>query len=262
MLTAATMNTYRIKHTPKEKIFLDQRSAATLIADQLRTNNGDPLKLVVYDDTIDEQPVTVDAAGKITRHGEVTERHVARFEIVIPEGTSMSPLQRTVYECAIQKFMDKEIYAVKPGETKPKAKISFQNFKYGDSEVGDPSGLWLAPIEVVPSVGEAYKIYGGAVNIHDPDKNIPDFQANFGCMNNDKNRMYDYTADFDNSQLKVTMYASIGTNEILGVEELVKTVGSTPDDVTWKMVSTDSTQTIISWDSPVIAKYTKEDVKR
>ena len=49
VLVAATMNTKRLEHEDKYQVFLDRRSAASLISDELKTDDSDPLRLVIYE---------------------------------------------------------------------------------------------------------------------------------------------------------------------------------------------------------------------
>ena len=246
VLTTATVNSYRMKHKPRQQEFLDQRSAATLIADELDTGSDKPMRLLIHEYGKKYQSVTVQKDGTVVVDPDaaVKSRQSIVFEVEMPDGMEMTALQRTVFETAILNFLRQN--SMKPGGL---VSISFKNFNYEGTDIADCSTMWLQPSEAFWNDPANKDPAGGSVNLESTDNVIPKFSTNFRSESRDGWK-YDYVADFGAySQLEVRMYASVGKNKNPAVEEIVEVSGGKHQKVT-----TNDKLTVISWTEPMIVK--------
>ena len=228
VLTAATMNAYRIKHHSDAQEFLDQRSAALLVLDELKMDSGTMI-LQVHDSIEKEDSGWLMPNGslKITKYNPPV--HKITFSVVEGE---MTAFQRTAYESAIRQYL-KDI------EDRPV--IILENFP--ETNVAN---LWLKEPE------GTFKVDGK----DNSDEVIADFEANFKCSPD-----FHYTVNFGPlTQMEVSMRASRpGVRKIPTVTEVTERTASgetPPHDKAKpaKQVSTTTKLTTISWQIPRIEK--------
>lgn len=137
VLTAATANASRVRHLAKTQEFLNQKSAAMILCDELRVPEDAQLKLII----------------------RKTGNKDLRFSPSINKD-NMTPMQKVVYEAAVQRYL------VKNGLSSPNAVFdsSFHRTSLNQFWVKAPGSNWGAtrtqPIKITgPSVdGEAVEI--------------------------------------------------------------------------------------------------------
>ena len=244
VLTSSTVNAGRMKHTPKEKEFLNQRSAALLVAEELRTHSDTSIRMLIHEGTKKTQPVQIDKNGtyKVTGQATISSANV-QFEVCMPEGITMTALQRIVLESTVLNYLNENSISI----TDSSQVISFINFKYGDQEIHGINEFWLKP-----EAGAA-PVPSGTIDVASPVPEIDSFTVNYKSDTNDQN-LYDFVADFGTySQLSVRMVASKGSN----AEDKKNDIGASVeeiDTVNKQKVTTNTKLTVISWSEPMIVK--------
>ena len=240
VLTAATMNAYRIEHHSDAQDFLDQRSAALLVMDELKSESG-TMTLLIHDSIVKKDLVEVLPSGmmKITTPG--VPQHKITFSVV---GENMTAFQRTAYETAIRTYLS----GLSDSST---ATVILENFKYDGTDVNADT-MWMREAQ------GTFKVEGSLLDPADSESGkIADFEANFKCSSD-----YHYTVNFGAlTQMEISMRAAKpGVREIPTVKEVTER-DSYPSGVTEEykrahaqQVSTTTTLTTISWQQPRIEK--------
>lgn len=179
ILTAATANASRAKFQARQQDALNERSAATLIAGELKPEGGVQLKLTVYED-----------AGSI------------RFSV--SGGKHMTGMQRMVFESAIRSYL-------LSAESK---NVILEGFTYDTkNEAGgtvvkpitDLKDFWIPqPAALQGPVTGTFHLAGTSGEL-----SLADFDMKTSCTD------YNFTVTFgDTGSLKVTMPAYTGKKEI------------------------------------------------
>lgn len=240
VLTAATMNAYRIEHHSDAQDFLDQRSAALLVMDELKSESG-TMTLLIHDSIVKKDLVEVLPSGmmQITEPG--VPRHQVTFSVV---GENMTAFQRTAYETAVRTYLSN----MSDGSS---ATVILENFKYNGTDV-KPETMWMREAQ------GTFKVEGSLLDPADSaSEKIADFEANFKCDSD-----YHYTVNFGTlSQMEISMRASKpGVRKIPTVKEVTER-DSYPEGVSeeykrahGQQVSTTTKLTTISWQQPRIEK--------
>ena len=256
VLTAASMNTARIRNDSKQQEFMNERSAAMLIADELRVvvPSSDPsvapsygnMRLMIHEDHVTRQKVIVKANGDVVipENSAAKAKRALRFEVCLPEGAEMTAMQRTVIETTILNYMHQNGILPDTASTTPGDPFSivYDNFIYKGTPVTGYPNMWF---KLKVPVAGSVKLERSDLENSDPGKS---FTANF-ISDAKPGRLYDYVVDFgDYSQMKVVLYASVGKNVNPTVEEIV-THGEASEKVT-----TENKLTVISWTDPLIVK--------
>ena len=244
VLTSSTVNSGRMKHTPKEKEFLNQRSAALLVAEELRTNGDKSIRLMIHEGTVKKQPVVIEKNGtyKVTGQATISNANV-QFEVCMPEGVSMTALQRIALETTVLNYLNKNSISIADSSQV----ISFKNFKYADQEIHGINDFWLKP------EAGASPVPSGTIDVASPVPEIDSFTVNYKSDASDQN-LYDFIADFGSySQLYVRMIASKGSNAEGKKDNIAASVEEI-DTVNKQKVTTNTKLTVISWSEPMIVK--------
>lgn len=237
VLASATANAQRVAQMAEQQDFLLERSAALLVSDQLQLDNGDFLRMSVVDADKTIQPVIVHPNGSVTPNGEPTFERVITFQVLT--NTTPTPMHRLMLEATVWRYLLEN--QVTSDDT-----ILLQNFpgSTGTSTFFLQHGL--------PDDYTAYDGYevSGSMNVTATSSSvdIPDYIANFSCGRGEHN--YDFFVDFgENSQVRMTLDGYCGTTSpIQVVSPATETAAGTIQ------VTTDSTQTTISWENPLIEK--------
>ena len=179
VLTAATANASRAKFQARQQDDLNERSAATLIAGELKADDGVQLKLTVYEDA-----------------------SAIRFSV--SGGRHMTGMQRMVFESAIRSYL----------LSAEKKNVIIEGFTYDtknefggtvEKPVSDPKDFWIPqPAGLSGPVTGTFHLKGESGEL-----SLADFDMLISC------RDYNITVTFgENSSLKVTMPAYTGKKEI------------------------------------------------
>lgn len=252
VLAAATANGGRIAALKSDQQeYLNQRSAATLLSDELQINRP---KLTVEKKEVVKTTYAVGDGGVLTPTGSDTTKTID-FKV---NGNVTTPLQRILFESAILRYLkanDMDDYDVTiSGFTVAGANgsagteiSSIPDFRLYDSLKGENQD---------PECTLTVDLSEGSVGA---GKTVTNFSARVGCVgpapqNSDANKTvapYTFNVSFgDDAKLYLRMYAATGSpNEYtyetqepgLSSAELVK-------------VKTTTTTQTISWDPPEILK--------
>ena len=238
VLAAATANGYRVDHISDEGDYLEQRSAALLIADELRSDSTDHLLTVV--DVVQEVQRITFVNNVEVPVGDPVTYHTLSFQL--PLNLTMTSLQRAMYETAIWQYLSKN--AVDLNTTS----VEIQNFYYqtpsGTEHVTSLAHMWF---NTATTSGQI------TINGTKGGQEFTAFSAVFEC-DDSASMLYDFHVSFGNySQLKVMLAASAGgTNPTARRSHGVWTeIGGASYDA----LITETTRTYtIYWDAPEIQK--------
>ena len=252
VLAAATANGGRIAALKSDQQeYLNQRSAATLLSDELQINRP---KLTVEKKEVVRTTYTVSDGGVLTPTGSTTTKTI-NFKV---NGNVATQLQRVLFESAILRYLqanDMDDYAVTiSGFTVAGANgsagteiSSISDFRLYDSVKGENQDP-----ECTLTVGLSEGSVGAG-------KTVTNFSARVGCVgpapqNSDANKTvapYTFNVSFgEDAKLYLRMYAATGSPNEYTYE--TQEPGSS-SSVLVKVKTTTSTQTI-SWDPPEILK--------
>ena len=252
VLAAATANGGRIAALKSDQQeYLNQRSAATLLSDELQINRP---KLTVEKKEVVKTTYTVSDGGVLTPTGSTTTKTID-FKV---NGNVTTQLQRILFESAILRYLqanDMDDYAVTiSGFTVAGANgsagteiSSISDFRLYDSVKGENQD---------PECTLTVDLSKGSVGAGTP---VTNFSARVGCVgpapqNSDANKTvapYTFNVSFvDDAKLYLRMYAATGSPNEYTYE--TQEPGSSSTELV-KVKTTKTTQTI-SWDPPEILK--------
>ena len=237
VLSAAAANGSRVaKQAKDQQAYLSQRSAAIVIADELKGHPDDQLQMTVVEKTTETTvkiPGSADAKDKKTSVS--FELYPAEYldENNIKTVVTKTEFQKLLYEAAVDLYMStgsKNTYAVP----------TFKNFNFEQA--------YTYSFEAPKSALE--------LTVADAIDNDTEIKGSL-LVNSD----YDLRVDFlDGSKLSVFLNANVGTSEPVVVEsskeELVVEGSGEAVTTSTKVTTTKitTTTTIIRWDDPVIRK--------
>lgn len=252
VLAAATANGGRIAALKSDQQeYLNQRSAATLLSDELQINRP---KLTVTKKEVVRTTYAVGDGGVLTPTGSDTTKTID-FKV---NGNVTTQLQRVLFESAILRYLhanDMDDYAVTiSGFTVAGANgsagteiSSISDFRLYDSVKGENQD---------PECTLTVDLSEGSVGAGTP---VTNFSARVGCVgpapqNSDANKTvapYTFNVSFvDDAKLYLRMYAATGSPNEYTYE--TQEPGSSSSELV-KVKTTTTTQTI-SWDPPEILK--------
>lgn len=249
VLAAASENGYRVEHLSDQQQYLNERSAAALICDQLKTEDSKPLRLTIHEIESTIQYVTIADGGVVVPYGEVFTNESVTIQI--PANLNLTSLQRIALETAVWRYMKQA--GMNQYDT---GRISLSNFPAAAVDdfwcqfdlVGLNSENSSDPAEGSNPTSGADEICGtirveGSGNA----SRIRPFDVTFACGSGEN--LYDFTVDFgEYSQMNVVM------NGYSGTKDTVTTTAITTYNGKYAQITTQSTQTAISWENPVIEK--------
>lgn len=232
VLAAAAENGYRVEHLSDQQQYLNERSAALLIRDQLNPEGSNPLRLTIYEIKNTIQPVYVYDGGVVVDVPETSADVVEYVKIQAPVINNMTPMQRIVLEAAVWQYMKES------GMSQADAhEVELYNFPAGVTRVDD---FWyqynLGNPESAAPVSGTITVSG--------DTRIADFDATFTCGTD-----YDFSVDFGSlTQMNVLL------DGYSGRKAAVTTTNITSVNNQFARITSESRQLAISWEKPVIEK--------
>lgn len=247
ILASAAANGYRVEHLSDQQVYLDQRSAALLIADELAPAGGTDLTFTIIDIVTLYQPVKIDDGGVVVdTTQQTTETH--SITIKAPANLVMTPMQRVAVETAIGQYIQQSNAEI--GE------INLSGFYYDASgtKTAFPAltQFWMYSDDAIGTAGEI-QISGTGTGVSLTGGDLESgFEANFKCC--DGADLYDFVVDFgSSSQLVVTMDGYSGTNNPVTSSQVTE-VSTSISTTGYARVSTTTTRTAISWSEPDVQK--------
>lgn len=236
VLAAAAENGYRVEHLSDQQQYLNERSAALLIRDQLSPEGSNPLRLTIYEIKNTIQPVYVQDGGVVVEVPGTSANVEEHVIIQAPVINNMTPMQRIVLEAAVWQYMKES------GMSQTEANnIELNNFPTGVTSVGD---FWyqynLGNPESAAPVSGTITVSGDTSG----DTRIAGFDATFTCGTD-----YDFSVDFGSlTQMNVLL------DGYSGRKAAVTTTNITSDGGQFVRITSESRQLAISWEEPVIEK--------
>lgn len=262
VLVSATANAYRVAQVAEQQDFLNQRSAALLLSDQLQLETGEMFRLLVLKEekTYQQYDFTDEKVAKPI--GDPVEETVIIFQLTTNDN-EVTALQRLMLETTVWRYLLEDV-AKQDGAHE--YKVVIQNFwKEGNAAteigIGDFWYQYVPPTDdkVTLSKTEADKIQGeiavsGSWLTDTGTVNLPGYTATFeNCKGDD---LYDFVVSFgEDSQLQLVMGAYSGTSKPFELDGTIEegTMPGSTQTVNVK-VTTKTTTTSISWGDPVVKK--------
>lgn len=244
VLVSATANSYRVAHLADQQDYLSQRSLALVISDELQLlEESDRLQLNVIDTVKSTQTGTyVNGGGFESDGSDPTVERTVTFQVTTTLA-SFTPMQRLMLETAIWRYI----------QTNPTTDASISSTNYEITALGatlHTGELWYQWDNSSEEIQGEIAISGSTT---DSDVTLPSCTAYFSSGRGDD--LYDFRVDFgEYSQLKITMNAYSGTSA-----PIVQLHPPTNNGPTYIQVTTDTTQTVISWSDPIIEKGGAEE---
>lgn len=253
VLVSATANAYRVAQVAEQQDFLNQRSAALLLGDELQLEPGQQFRLSVVDAYKTTKEVTVGNGGVVQETGNAVTERIITFQLTTND-TDVTEMQRLMLEATVWRYL-RENAADEEKATKVEL-IGFPgasglgNFWFAYSGVSVTGNtVSVSSTDNTPIKG-AMTVTGSASTVA-----MPSYTANFSSGKGEE--LYDFHVDFgDLSQLRLTMNAFSGTSDPITVNAPA-TEGYLPgtnSGTGFIQVTTVSTQTSISWDDPKVEK--------
>lgn len=252
VLVSATSNAYRVAHLSDQQDYLNERSAALLMSDELYVEEDKRLQLNVVESVKTYQPVTILESGgteNIAGEDAHTER-VVTFQA--PANISMTKLQQLMFESTVWRYLrEAEDNGSRIDD------VTLYNFPVDNKENFLYQYTGLGMMENVPPVEGSFSVTG-TFTLEESNTTVTigggsdPFVATFTSAGGDE--LYDFMVDFgDYSHLKVSMNAFSGTSEAIELEQVVA-VSTDISSSGYALLTTQSVQTVISWDEPYIEK--------
>jgi len=232
VLAAASANGYRAADRTKKQQYLDERSAALLLTEQLKTDEDHSFQLIVEDIKVNKQKGSVGEGGEwLGEAGNTSAERVITFRAM--QNAEMSSMQRLVMETAVWNYLKKDpVYQ--------KDNVVLAGFLYGGAELTKLDDFWTQPD--VSAAG----VLSGTISVDGKNGDVvfADCDMRYICGED-----YSITMDFgEDSQLVIEMHALSDATEPAD-QSAIKAEA----DGTYQIKSTQS-RTVIVWSDPVIVK--------
>ena len=262
VLVSATANAYRVKLYGEQQDFLDQRSAALLLSDELQVPEGQRFRLYVLDafKTINEHKY-VEQNNTTVPTGRYDEERVITFQLLTDANAQVTELQQLMLQTTIWRYLRNNA-AGEPCtvviKDKNGATMNLDSFWYSFPTVSITGNVVTIPEESTTTVGGTISVNAQLNQNVSGISSLPSYSGYYYSCGESKvaDDQFDFVIDFGSeSQLKLVMDGYSGTSEPITVEG-IPTYGqiSQPNPENYIQVTTTSTQTLISWEDPTIEK--------
>lgn len=260
VLVSATANAYRVAHLNEQQDFLNQRSAALLLGDELELEPNEWFRLYVTDATLSVQEMEKMDGGVFQPEGTPEEERQIVFQLDTNDH-DVTPLQQLALEMTVWRHLKEEMEI---GKTYTVKLVNFGedvqsladfSYKYPGMTLATTNGISTVtlvegdttPVEGTMTVSGSWMPKNGGAAV-----TLPNYPATFSCGVGEE--LYDFHVSFGElSQLRLTMNAFYG-----GGSAPVEVMGTVTEDSSsstgYSRTTTISTQTTISWDAPIIEK--------
>lgn len=243
VLASAAANGYRVEHLSDQQQYLDERSAALLISDELAPAGSPTLKLTIHEITKTIQPVDVDEGGVVVNSGSAS----VSYSVVIhaPANLKMTAMQRIAAECTVWQYL-KEKGITDTGIVQIKGFVydkGTPTVTSDDVTIGSLADFWYQyDLSGTADISGKIDITGTTGT-----DTFTDFDAYFSSAT--ETDLYDFVVDFgDYTQMNVVMNAYAGTRDPVTSSQVTTYGGG------YARITTESRQIAISWDDPLIEK--------
>ncbi len=241
VLAASAANGYRMNRMSDSQVYLNQRSAAMLIASELRTADDTQLRVTITNISRTVQPVKIERDGKVTNSGSATTVHTVAIQF--PKGLEMTAVQRVMMETAVWQYL-------KDAGITDTDDVSLINFCYVDDgevkTVTDMDQFWY---QYKLNSNEAFD---GSLDISGEYAGQTFVSQEVFFAGGEGEDLYDFSFGFgENSHINVNVDASFSEKTPMNSSYVVAYEDS---DTGYARVSTVSTQTAIIWGAPIVEK--------
>ena len=241
VLAAASANGSRVRAlTSEQQEFLNQRSVAGLLVDELKAPTGSKNRLTVVYTVTTYDPVKITDGG-VKEADTSREKETARelsFSVYTGDMASRSPLRELLFEGAALRYIAESYADADNDNDIPISVATFTNFTKTKVEDFD---FFLQDNKLEPLM----------MKITDPLGNAG-FTSELVCLGGESGEPYSFAVTFGNkAQLNLHMYARVSTTkqEITGTTTyLGNNVNNTYDPT---MVTYTTT---IDWEDPTVVK--------
>lgn len=214
VLASASANGYRVAHLSDQQDFLNQRSAALLLADEI-DGNGDTPTLRITDVVLTETPKVLLPGGGVandtyTVRTEIKTRSIT-FTADFTAANPMTVVQKLMFETAVCRYLKENgVTAAQANDTN---NITFSGFHYTD-----PSGNVIQLQSVAefwyPYDPEAENILGSiSITGSQGGNAFTSYNAYF-TSSGDAGDLFDFQVTFDNTQMIVSANAYMSRRDI------------------------------------------------
>lgn len=252
VLVSATANAYRVAHLAEQQDFLNQRSAALLLGDELQLEPGQQFRLHVVDAYKTTKEVNIVNGGGVVETGRSATERVITFQLITND-TDVTELQRLMLESTVWRYLREKV-------ADEECTVVLTNFGSGITDLDDfwytYSGVTVSGSTITVSSTNTDPIEG-TMNVTGTAANVtlPSYTANFSSGLGEE--LFDFHVDFGElSQLRLTMDAFSGTSNPITVSAPATegVIAGLASPTGYIQVTTRSTQTTISWDDPLVEK--------
>ena len=244
VLAAASANGYRIEHLSDQQDYLNQRSAALLLAEEMDIDAFANTSLDAKYVTTTYEPYKLHESGTVEPD---TNRNIeVEYSLIFDANTNgkMDALTRVMFETAVLRYMEENGLRDFAPEN-----ITLKDFVYDD---GTASGQTITSISQFWTANDGSCC--GVINISGikNGETFTEYTARY--TSGAGSQLYDFIVDFgDYSQLTVTMNGFSGVRYQRGVPEFQG--GEKIGEYQYtNRVTAETERTAISWNRPAVAK--------
>ena len=250
VLTSATVNAGRMKNVKRNEKFMDFRSAAILLADELRPADGRNLELEIIKTDHKKQNVKVSRLGEVKSKGEETTSSVIKFKLS-HDPEKLTTFQRIVLESAMKVYQQKNPTPIPVMFERNGVLITELNYSYLTNS--DVDNFYIDG--QLKNSKHAFKIYCYRGKEGNKTDNEFDFFFKFNWPKN--HEKYENWTEDEKKQPKidVRMYSDSPVEKILPPVEKVVMITNKPNQDNDAVLHTDiTTVRSIIWQGPKIMK--------
>lgn len=243
VLASATANAYRVAQLAEEQDYLLERSAALLLSDQMKLNEGEYLRLRIVDEERSTQNVRILDGGGFKKEGAPAISRVITCDL--ETNTVLTDLQRVMVETAVQRYLyTNPPYYIGEGDAKQLLMPGIPLC------TGFSSNNFVNYLKIPETGSEEPALNGNiAVEVSIPGLTVDGYSATYSCGKGDD--AYTFVIGFgEDGQMKLTCDAFKGINVL---ENVVMPPVDNGSNVTQQVTSTYKTTTI-SWSDPFVEK--------
>lgn len=242
VLAAASANGYRIEHLSDQQDYLNQRSAALLLAEEMDIDLFSNISLDANFIITTRDPVKMNKQGD--DFPDDSRSQTVDYAIVFEAKTNgdMDAMTRAMFETAVLRYL-----AENNLREFDQSKITLKGFSYNGTPITEISQFWTAYDESCSGEIQISGIKDGEV--------FTEYTARYACAGGDKR--YDFVVDFgDYSQITITMNGFSGMRPEMSSPELEDAEGGAwvGEYKLCNWVTEEIQRTAISWNRPAIAK--------
>ena len=243
VLAAASANGYRIEHLSDQQDYLNQRSAALLLAEEMDIDAFSNISLdAKYVSTLYEPYILHDSGTAVADPDRPVREEISLVFDVNING-KVDALTRVMFETAILRYLEEKDLREFNGA------ITIMDFVYDN---GTASGQAVTQISDFWTVNDGSCTGEIQISGIKEGEVFTEYTARYTC--GEGNHLYDFIVDFgDYSQLTVTMNGFHGVSSQPSVAEF-QGGGREGEYQYTDRVTVETERTAISWNRPAVAK--------